>query len=333
MRPRWIALAVVALATTLGACGRGGGDGAAESGAEGRTVGSDTGAGTRASADLIDQERRARRRVEAIEAELASYEALEGRRKAGDATSTFTAYLRGDSLVLIRERLDMGDYGYSDNEYYFAGDSLIYYVEGKLSRTRNPDGPPTTDAIVLRLYFDEQGRLSAHEKTLNAEPVELDGYEESAVRRHATALRALIAGDEQASAAALAGSGPVQVELVAGEALTTLRGRVAAREVRNYLIEAEEGQTMSVRMNTESRFAHFVVQFKGQNVFDSSRSGERDWSARLPRTGEYTVRVFLTRVEAQRGGKAEYELTIGLEKAAGQDADPAPGLPSVPRSR
>ncbi len=54
-------------------------------------------------------------------------------------------------------------------------------------------------------------------------------------------------------------------------------------------------------------------------MFDSSRSGERAWSARLPRTGEYTVRVFLTRVEAQRGGKAEYELTISLEKAAGQD--------------
>ncbi len=54
-------------------------------------------------------------------------------------------------------------------------------------------------------------------------------------------------------------------------------------------------------------------------MFDSSRSGERAWSARLPRTGEYTVRVFLTRVEAQRGGTAEYELTIGLEKAAGRD--------------
>ena len=320
MRPRWIALAVVALATALGACERGGGDGAAESGAEeGLVAGSDTGAGTRASADLIDQERRARRRVEAIEAELASYETLEGRRKAGDATSTFTAYLRGDSLVLIRERLDMGDYGYSDNEYYFAGDSLFYYVEGKLSRTRNPGGPPTTDAIVLRLYFDEGGRLSAHEKTLNAEPVELDGYEESAVRRHARALRALIAGDEQASAAELAGLGPVQVELAAGEAPTALRGRVSAREVRNYLIEAEKDQTMSVRMDSESRFAHFVVQYKGQNVFDSSRSGERAWSARLPRTGEYTVRVFLTRVEAQRGGTAEYELTIGLEKAAGRD--------------
>ncbi len=318
MRPRWIALAVVALATTLGACERAEGDGAAESGAEGGTVGSDTGVGTRASADLIDQERRARRRAEAIEAELASYEALQGRRKVGDATSTFTAYLR-DSLVLIRERLDMGDYGYSQNEYYFDGEVLFYYVEGKLSRTRNPGGPPTTDAIVLRLYFDEQGRLSAHEKTLNAEPVELDGYEESAVRRHATALRALIAGDEQASAAALAGSGPVQVELVAGEAPTALRGRVAAREVQNYLIEAEEGQTMSVRMDTESRFAHFVVQLKGQNVFDSSRSGERAWSARLPRTGEYTVRVFLTRVEAQRGGTAEYELTIGLEKVSSQD--------------
>ncbi len=318
MRPRWIALAVVALATTLGACGRGGGDGAAESGAEGGTVDSDTGAGTRASADLIEQERRARRRVEAIEAELDSYEALQGRRTAGDATSTFTAYLRGDSLVFIRERLDMGDYGYSGNEYYFDGDSLFYYVEGKLSRTRNPGGPPTTDAIVLRLYFDEQGRLSAQEKTFNAEPVELDGYEESAVRRHARALRALIAGDEQASAA-LAGSGPVQVELVAGEAPTALRGRVAAREVQNYLIEAEEGQTMSVRMDTESRFAHFVVQYKGQSVFDSSRSGERAWSARLPRTGEYTVRVFLTRVEAQRGGTAEYELRIGLENAAGQD--------------
>jgi hypothetical protein len=86
--------------------------------------------------------------------------------------------------------------------------------------------------------------------------------------------------------------------------------------VRNYVVTAERGQQLTVGLDSESRYVQFVVQFVGQSVYDSRRSDERNWSDELPRDGDYTVRVYLGRGEAERGGSAEYELTIGLAEGS-----------------
>ena len=268
--------------------------------------------------DTIQLMRSARELEARIEAGLAGFDSVTGRGQAGDADYRYTAYFEGDSLRLVRERRDSGDYGHSNDDYYYTNGRLTYYVQGQISRVVNPTGPPTSSAIVVRLYFDDEERLVHAERTLNARAVPLEGYEELSVRRRSAALReAALAGGGRVEAGAAASTGPTVVEFEPGATTSVFSDRVVAREVRNYIVRAKKGQRLSVELKAESRYAQFIVQFVGQSVYDSRRSGERSWSDELPRDGEYTVRVYLVRADAQRGGVAEYELTIGLEGEGG----------------
>jgi hypothetical protein len=300
-------------ATLLSSCG--GGQGEEDGGAAAETT-ARTGVAA-AQVDTIQLQRNARELEAAVEASLPTYDSITGRGQAGDLTYSYTAYFEGDSLRLIRERQDSGDYGHSDNDYYFTDGALSYYVQGQISRVVNPGGPPTSSAIVIRLYFDSEERLVHAERTLNAVPVPLEGYEELSVRRRSAALReAALAGGGRSEVAGAEPSGPIVVEFEPGTATAVYPDRVVAREVRNYVISAKKGQRLSVDLEAESRYAQFVVQYVGQSVYDSRRSAERSWSDELPRDGDYTVRVYLVRADAQRGGVAEYELTLELEGEA-----------------
>lgn len=263
-------------------------------------------------AEAMRIQRRALELEARIEAGLSDYDSIGGRGKSGDLAYAYSAYFDGEDLRLIREHQDSGDFGHSDNDYYFADGALTYYVQGQIARVLNPDGPPTSDAIVLRLYFEPSGRLTHAEKTLNGAPVPLEGYEELSVRRRSEALRgAALAGGGEQEIAVAEPVGPIAVVFEPGSP-SVFEGRIVAREVRNYVVTAERGQRLSVELESESRYVAFVVQFVGQSVYDSGRSDERSWSDELPRDGEYTVRVYLSRGEAERGGSAEYELALGL---------------------
>ena len=252
-----------------------------------------------------------------VEARLSGYDTIQGRGKSGDLVYAYSAYFDGEDLRLIREHQDSGDYGHSDNDYYFVDGALTYYVQGEISRVLNSMGPPTSDAVVLRLYFDTENRLEHAEKTLNGAPVPLEGYEELSVRRRSEALReAALAGGGVQEIAVSEPLGPIPVEFESGSPSVAYEGHIVAREVRNYVVTAERGQQLSVGLDSESRYVQFVVQFVGQSVYDSRRSDERTWSDELPRDGDYTVRVYLGRGEAERGGSAEYELTIGLAEGS-----------------
>ena len=256
--------------------------------------------------------RRQAQQLEAdIEDRLDGYGAVEGRGKAGDRTFTYTAYFDGDDLLLIREHQDSGDYGHSDNDYYYDDGKLTYFVQGQISRVLNAGGPPTFNAIVVRLYFGPDDRMVHAVRTLGGMPVPLEGYEELSVRRRSAALReAALAGGGEQHIAIAEPVGPITVEFDRGRA--AYQGRIVAREIRNYVVHGKKDQQLSVELEAESRYVQFVVQFVGQSVYDSRRSGRRDWSDKLPRDGEYTVRVYLSRGEADRGGAADYELKIGL---------------------
>lgn len=268
-------------------------------------------------ADSIRIQRHALDLEAEVEDRLAGYDSIGGRGKSGDLSYAYSAYFDGDDLRLIREHQDSGDYGHSDNDYYFVDGALTYYVQGQISRVLNPAGPPTFEAIVLRLYFDTEDRLEHAEKTLNGVPVPLEGYEELSVRRRSEALReAALAGGGMQEITIAEPLSPIAVEFEPGSASVAYQGRIVAREVRNYVVTAERGQQLSVGLGSESRYVQFVVQFVGQSVYDSRRSNERTWSDELPRDGDYTVRVYLGRGEAERGGSAEYELTIGLAEGS-----------------
>jgi len=269
--------------------------------------------------DTLELRRSASQLQADLESRLPGFDSIGGRGKSGDLAFSYVAYLEDGEPVLIREHQDLGDYGHSDNEYFFADGVLTYYVQGQISRMLVPGGPPASDAIVLRLHFDGEGRLAYGERTVNGRPVPLEGYEELSVTRRSGALReAALAGGGEQPVEAAEPAAPILVEFAEGSSSVSYAGRVVAREVRSYVVAAEKGQRLSVSLESDSRYAQFMVQFAGQSVHDSRRSGERSWSDELPRDGTYTVRVYLGRGEAERGGAADYGLTIGRELAEGR---------------
>ena len=128
------------------------------------------------------------RRALRIELALDDYRAIAGSWAAGDATSSFMAYFEGDSLRLIEEELDFGEYGAAHATYYFDG-GLFYVVENERRTRLDPDAPGV-DSLQTRVAFGPAGRVEQSEQIVNGESAPLPAAEAEGFRRHAAALRA-----------------------------------------------------------------------------------------------------------------------------------------------
>lgn len=127
------------------------------------------------------------RRALRIELGLDDYRAIAGSWAAGDATSSFMAYFDGDSLRLIEEDLDFGEYGVAHATYYFDG-GLFYVVENE-RRTRLDSNAPGADSLQTRVAFGPDGRVEQSEQIVNGDAAPLPAAEAEGFRRHADALR------------------------------------------------------------------------------------------------------------------------------------------------
>lgn len=127
------------------------------------------------------------RRALRIELALDDYRAIAGSWAAGDATSSFMAYFEGDSLRLIEEELDFGEYGTAHATYYFD-DGLFYVVENE-QRTRLDPDAPGADSLQTRVWFGPDGGIEQSEQIVNGDPAPLPAMEAVGFFRHADALR------------------------------------------------------------------------------------------------------------------------------------------------
>jgi len=127
------------------------------------------------------------RRALRIELGLDDYRAIAGSWAAGDATSSFMAYFDGDSLRLIEEELDFGEYGAAHATYYFHGE-LFYVVENERRTRLDPDAPGA-DSLQTRVWFGPDGGIEQSEHVMNGETAPLPAAEAEGFRRHAAALR------------------------------------------------------------------------------------------------------------------------------------------------
>ncbi|MGL4489618.1 MAG: SH3 domain-containing protein [Rhizobiaceae bacterium] len=108
-----------------------------------------------------------------------------------------------------------------------------------------------------------------------------------------------------------------------GQTSTTVEDRIIGREIVDYAFDARRGQTISVQFLPTSQFAFFNLLapggeplFVGQDVGNPGR-----FDARLGVSGTYTIRVYLVRAEARRGGRAGYQLSVALK---GGQVEPIP---------
>ena len=97
---------------------------------------------------------------------------------------------------------------------------------------------------------------------------------------------------------------PQEIQFKRGASSAEVKGGVARGEVMIYLINAKEGQTMNVEIQSFEGNAVFKVVAPNTNAV---AEGEKSWSGELPQTGKYQIVV-----RTKRGG-ASYTLSVSVD--------------------
>ncbi|MEG4197745.1 hypothetical protein [Microcoleus sp. Pol12A5] len=95
-----------------------------------------------------------------------------------------------------------------------------------------------------------------------------------------------------------------EIQFKRGASSAEVKGGVARGEVMIYLINAKEGQTMNVEIQSVEGNAVFKVVDPNTNAVVE---GEKSWSGELPQTGKYQIVV-----GTERGG-ASYTLSVSID--------------------
>ncbi|RZJ17316.1 MAG: hypothetical protein EON91_09675 [Brevundimonas sp.] len=104
----------------------------------------------------------------------------------------------------------------------------------------------------------------------------------------------------------------VPVRFARGADSATVQGRVRGYDTVDYVLDAREGQRLTVSMRSSNRFAYFTVLPPGDPTAPEGGSTVTDYSGVLTAGGDWRVRVFLMRNAARRGERAAYTLTTSI---------------------
>jgi hypothetical protein len=104
-----------------------------------------------------------------------------------------------------------------------------------------------------------------------------------------------------------------QIRFAPGASSATVKGSISGDKIVDYKLNANAGQSMSVKLKTNNESNYFNVLPPGSEsaIFIGSTLGN-EWTGTLATDGEYTVRVYLMRSAARRNAKASYILTVGI---------------------
>ncbi|MEG4580179.1 hypothetical protein QUA71_11280 [Microcoleus sp. MON1_C5] len=94
-----------------------------------------------------------------------------------------------------------------------------------------------------------------------------------------------------------------EIQFKRGASSAEVKGGVARGEVMIYLINAKQGQTMNVEIQSVEGNAAFKVVDPNTNAV---AEGEKSWSGEVPQTGQYQIVV-----GTERGG-ASYTLSVSI---------------------
>jgi hypothetical protein len=102
-----------------------------------------------------------------------------------------------------------------------------------------------------------------------------------------------------------------RIEFARGATSAIVQGHIAGYAFRDFVIRANAGQRMSVRITSKGSLAQFVIySINGRATEDVERT---EWTDTLPETGDYQIRVLMTRADARRRGAAsDFALTVAI---------------------
>ena len=116
------------------------------------------------------------------------------------------------------------------------------------------------------------------------------------------------------------------VQFAKGKSTATLKGKIKGDESVDYRLGAAAGQTMTVTLRPSNRSTYFNVMAPGEDsaIFIGSSEGNK-FSGKLPKSGDYVVRVYLMRNAARRNEASSYSIEFKITAGAPANAvAPAP---------
>jgi hypothetical protein len=124
-----------------------------------------------------------------------------------------------------------------------------------------------------------------------------------------------------------------QVHFKPGMTGAIIKGKIKGYEAVDYVIEASKGQHMKVSLTTDNTANYFNVMAPGESdvaMFIGSTSGN-EYKGKLPKSGNYKIRVYMMRSAARRNEVAKYrlEMTVtGDAQTTSSGSSDAKGTPS-----
>ena len=105
------------------------------------------------------------------------------------------------------------------------------------------------------------------------------------------------------------------VKFERGNDNTAVQGKVTGDGYHDYLLGAKAGQTMGVSLIADSSSVYFNILppgSGGEAIYNSSTSGNDATGVRLPKSGNYTIRVYLMGAAADGGKTVPFTLSMSI---------------------
>lgn len=96
---------------------------------------------------------------------------------------------------------------------------------------------------------------------------------------------------------------------------TAVQGKVTGDGYHDYILGAKAGQNMGVSLISDSSSVYFNILppgSGGEAIYNSSVNGNDATGVRLPKSGNYTVRVYLMGAAADGGKTVPFTLSMSI---------------------
>lgn len=103
------------------------------------------------------------------------------------------------------------------------------------------------------------------------------------------------------------------IYIAAGVPVAAYSDKLNGPQVRDYIYPASKGQKLDVSLSSKSDKVYFKIQTPGgrSTLYNSAKSGNYPIGIKIPRGGNYTIRVYLKNVE--KGHIRHYSLVMKLK--------------------
>lgn len=110
-----------------------------------------------------------------------------------------------------------------------------------------------------------------------------------------------------------------QVQFRPGTNAATVEGRIRGEHTIDYVLRARAGQHANISMASRNGAAYFNLIAPGETnvAFFNGSTGNNQYEGKLPKDGEYKIRVYLMRAAARRNEVANFRLEMHIDAAQG----------------